>query len=101
MTGQIAAGAVLTIFTTGRGTPCGFAGPTFRISSNTDLALKKFGWIDFNAGKMLDTVTENEQNLLSDELYKMIMATINGKYYTRNEVNGYYQMGILRDGVTL
>ena len=41
VTGQIAAGAVLTIFTTGRGTPCGFAGPTFRLSSNTALAKKK------------------------------------------------------------
>lgn len=50
---------------------------------------------------MLDTVTENEQNLLDDELYKTIISTINGKYYTRNEVSGYYQMGILRDGVTL
>ena len=43
VTGQIAAGAVLTIFTTGRGTPCGFAGPTFRLSSNTALATKKNG----------------------------------------------------------
>lgn len=101
VTGQIAAGAVLTIFTTGRGTPCGFAGPTFRISSNSQLATKKYGWIDFDAGRMLTLSTENDQNKLCDELYNMIINTVNGNYITRNEINGYYQMGILRDGVTL
>lgn len=101
VTGQIAAGAVLTIFTTGRGTPCGFAGPTFRISSNTQLASKKTGWIDFDAGRMLDIASDNDQELLDEALYNKIIDTVNGKYSTRNEVNGYYQMGILRDGVTL
>lgn len=101
VTGQIAAGAVLTIFTTGRGTPCGFAGPTFRISSNTNLAKKKTSWIDFDAGKMLNITSEYEQNMLDKELYSMILSTVNGEYATRNEINGYYQMGILRDGVTL
>ncbi len=101
VTGQIAAGAVLTIFTTGRGTPCGFAGPTFRLSSNSKLAAKKTSWIDFDAGRMLNITAENEQQILDDELYNKILQTINGEYTTRNEVNGYYQMGILRDGVTL
>jgi len=101
VTGQIAAGAVLTIFTTGRGTPCGFAGPTFRISSNTALATKKSGWIDFDAGRMLNLTKEAEQKELQDELYNKVIETINGSYITRNELNGYYQMGILRDGVTL
>ncbi len=101
VTGQIAAGAVLTIFTTGRGTPCGFAGPTFRLSSNTKLATKKSNWIDFDAGRMLNITTENEQQILNEELYKTVLSTINGEYITRNEINGYYQMGILRDGVTL
>ena len=31
----------------------------------------------------------------------MIIETANGTYRTRNEENGYYQIGILRDGVTL
>lgn len=101
VTGQIAAGAVLTIFTTGRGTPCGFAGPTFRLSSNSKLSAKKTSWIDFDAGRMLNVTSEDEQQILDDELYNLVLATVNGKYATRNEVNGYYQMGILRDGVTL
>lgn len=101
ITGQIAAGAVLTIFTTGRGTPCGFAGPTFRLSSNNRLAIKKSGWIDFNAGVLLDHPSLEDLCIFSQELYEKIIDSCNGKYYTRNEENGYYQMSFLRDGVTL
>lgn len=100
VTGQIAAGAVLTIFTTGRGTPCGFAGPTFRLSSNTALAKKKAGWIDYDAGRLLGADSA-EVSQLNKELCDAVMATVNGDYRTRNEVNGYYQMGIMKDGVTL
>lgn len=101
ITGQIAAGAVLTVFTTGRGTPCGFAGPTFRLSSNTALAEKKPGWIDFDAGRITDMPDEKDREALRAELYDKVLETVNGKYYTRNEKNGYYQIGILKDGVTL
>ena len=101
ITAQIAAGAVLTVFTTGRGTPCGFAGPLFRISSNSALASKKPGWIDFDAGRMLRTDCTGDIKKLEEELYNMVLETANGKYKTCNEKNGYYQMGILKDGVTL
>lgn len=101
VTGQIAAGAVLTIFTTGRGTPCGFAGPTFRLSSNSRLAEKKSGWIDFDAGVLLNYPSEKSLAEYTQQLYQAILNTCNGDYQTKNEKNGYYQMGILRDGVTL
>ncbi len=101
VTGQIAAGAVLTIFTTGRGTPCGFAGPTFRLSSNSRLAAKKSGWIDFDAGVLLERDSPEDLAELTDRLYRAVLDTCGGAYRTRNEENGYYQMGILRDGVTL
>ena len=101
VTGQIASGAVLTIFTTGRGTPCGFAGPTFRLSSNTALAQKKPHWIDYDAGRLLSAATSEAVDALNQELYDAIMSTVNGDYRTCNEKNSYYQMGILRDGVTL
>ncbi|MBN7772987.1 UxaA family hydrolase [Clostridium aminobutyricum] len=101
VTGQIAAGAVLTIFTTGRGTPCGFAGPTFRLSSNTALATKKKSWIDYDAGRLLSAKTSEQIEALNKELYDSILATANGEYKTKNEMNEYYQMGILKDGVTL
>lgn len=101
VTGQIAAGAVLTVFTTGRGTPCGFAGPTFRLSSNSRLAQKKRGWIDFDAGVLLAQASDEALQGFTRQLYDAVLDTCNGKYHTRNEENGYYQMGILRDGVTL
>ena len=101
ITGQIAAGAVLTIFTTGRGTPCGFAGPTFRLSSNTALAEKKPHWTDYDAGRLLAASAPEAVDALNEELYNGVMSAVNGTYQTCNEKDGYYQMGILRDGVTL
>lgn len=101
VTGQIAAGAVLTLFTTGRGTPTGFAGPTFRLASNTALATRKPNWIDFDAGRLLKATTAEEKAQLNEELYQQVMDVVNGKTKTRNEKNGYYMMGGLKDGVVL
>ena len=47
-------GAQIVLFTTGRGTPFASAVPTVKVSSNTQLSEKKKGWIDFNAGKLLE-----------------------------------------------
>lgn len=98
---QVAAGAVLTIFTTGRGTPCGFASPVFRIASNSAIAARKPHWNDFNAGRLLDAKTPEETEALNQELYDAIMATVNGTYRTCTEKNGFYMLGALKDGVTL
>lgn len=97
ITGQMAAGAVLLLFTTGRGTPAGFIGPTFRLSTNNVLYNKKPGWNDFNAGRILNG---EDPDALAEELYEAVLATCEGKYRTKNEINGYYQMGIFKDGVT-
>ena len=97
ITGQVAAGSVLILFTTGRGTPAGFVGPTFRLSTNNVLFKKKPGWNDFNAGRIL---TGEAPEDLAEELYEMVMATCEGKYRTKNELHGFYQMGVFKDGVT-
>ena len=68
ITAQVAAGAVLIIFTTGRGTPTGFSAPTFRISSNSALASRKPQWIDYDAGRILDAQTQEEVSALDEEL---------------------------------
>ena len=96
ITAQVAAGSVLTLFTTGRGTPCGFIGPTFRLASNSTLYNRKPDWNDFNAGRIVDG---EDPNALSEELYEAIIATCEGRYRTKNEVNGYYSIGIFKDGV--
>jgi len=96
ITAQVAAGSVLTLFTTGRGTPAGFIGPTFRLSSNSALYNRKRNWNDFNAGRIVDG---EDPAALTEELYEDVIATCEGRYHTKNELHGYYLMGIFKDGV--
>ena len=49
-------GCHMVLFTTGRGTPFGTYVPTMKVSTNSTLAKNKPGWIDFNAG----VIVENE-----------------------------------------
>src|SRR5262249_4867999 len=82
-TALVAAGATVLLFTTGRGTPLGFPVPTLKISSNTALARKKPGWIDFDAGAVLegDAVADAGEKLL-----RLVIDTASGKE-ARNEIN--------------
>lgn len=89
VTNLTAAGCHLILFTTGRGTPLGAPVPTIKISTNTKLADKKTGWIDFDA-----------QSGKEDDLFTLIVDTANGKE-TKNEINGYREIAIFKDGVTL
>lgn len=89
VTNLTAAGCHMILFTTGRGTPLGAPVPTIKISTNTKLADKKAGWIDFDA-----------QSGKDDELFRLIMDTANGKE-TKNETNGYREIAVFKDGVTL
>ncbi|MFZ5944478.1 MAG: UxaA family hydrolase [Bacillota bacterium] len=98
VTAQFAAGCNLMIFTTGRGTPGGFAGPTLRISTNSQLYERKKHWNDFNAGELLSG--ENIDNLAA-RLLDLIIKVASGEVKTMTEKNNYYEIGILRDGVTL
>lgn len=93
-TNLMASGAHLILFTTGRGTPLGSAVPTVKISTNTALAEKKKNWIDFDAGVVL------EGNDSTDELFDFVMEVASGKQ-TKNEIFGYEEIAIFKDGVTL
>ena len=97
-TALAAAGAHIVMFTTGRGTPLGVPVPTMKISSNTALAERKKGWIDFNAGRLLSEGISLDN--LGDELYDYILAVASG-CETQNEKNGYREIGIWKSGVTL
>lgn len=91
------ADAVIILFTTGRGTPLGAPVPTIKISTNSDLYKKKKSWIDFNAGTLLEGETfEN----VKDNLFNLIIDVANGKK-TLNELNGYEEIAIFKDGITL
>lgn len=93
ITNLTAVGCHIILFTTGRGTPLGAPVPTIKISTNTTLAERKSNWIDFDAGKCL------EQNC-DDGLLNLMIETANGKE-TKNEENGYREIAVFKDGVTL
>ena len=97
-TALTAAGAHLILFTTGRGTPFGAPAPTMKISSNTPLATKKSGWIDFNAGVVADgTRTLNEA---AQDLMALVLEVASGKQ-TKTEEKGFREISIFKGGVTL
>ncbi len=98
VTGLTAAGAHLVLFTTGRGNPLGSPVPTVKISSNSPLAVRKPHWIDFDAGRLLHGSTMPE---LTEELLKYILDVASGRQTTCNERNGYREIIILKDGVTV
>mgnify|MGYP001616932923 CR=1 FL=1 len=91
-----AAGATLTLFSTGRGTPLGSPVPTVKIASNSALADRKPGWIDFDAGRVL----QEGMDAAADALLAHIVAIASGAP-ARNEVNDERAIGIWKRGVTL
>ena len=95
-TALTAAGATAILFTTGRGTPLGFPAPTLKIASNSALAGRKTGWIDFDAGQVLDTGFDGA----ADALLDLIAATASGAP-TKAEVNEERDIAIWKSGVTL
>lgn len=96
-TALVASGAHIILFTTGRGTPFGCPVPTIKISSNTELFNKKGGWIDFDAGRLLE---DGSLYTLALELYDLVLEVASGKK-VKNEVNGYRDIAIFKQGVTL
>ncbi len=91
-------GAQLVLFSTGRGTPFGCPVPTVKIASNSPLAQKKHNWIDFDAGRLLSGKTLDE---LGQELMALVLSIASGETQTRNEINGFHDLAIFKQGVTL
>ncbi len=93
-TNLMAAGVHLILFTTGRGTPLGAPVPTVKLATNRALAEKKKNWIDFDASPTLDGLD------LRDTLLDYVLAVAEGER-TKNEIYGYEEISIFKDGVTL
>jgi altronate hydrolase len=89
----------MLLFSTGRGTPMGFPVPTIKISTNTPIAHRKAGWIDFNAGLLAEGTAT--MDALADELYRLVLEVASGRIRTRTELNGFREISIWKDGVTL
>jgi len=94
VTNLTASGCHLILFTTGRGTPLGAPVPTVKISTNTPLYTKKPNWIDFNAGEII-----NGKNL-DNVFFEYVIEIASGKE-TNNERNGYREISVFKNGVTL
>lgn len=90
-------GCHMVLFTTGRGTPFGTFVPTMKISTNSKLAALKPGWIDFNAGVILENQTM--QSTL-ESFADYIIRVANGEL-VNNEKKGYREIAIFKNGVTL
>ena len=86
-TGQVAAGANLICFTTGRGSVYGCKPtPSVKIASNTPIYNRMSDDIDLNCGTIIDgeeTVEEAGRRIFNE-----ILATASGKL-TRSEIHGF------------
>ncbi|MDR3189225.1 MAG: altronate dehydratase family protein [Prevotellaceae bacterium] len=92
-----ASGCHMVLFTTGRGTPFGSFVPTIKISTNTPLFQSKPGWIDFNAG----SIVENEPMYAAAErLIAYLIGVANGERVNTEKKN-FREIAIFKTGVTL
>ncbi len=95
VTNLTAVGCHMILFTTGRGTPLGAPVPTVKIATNTALAQQKPHWVDFDAQPAL-----TDADGTADALFSLVLETANGAM-TKSEQNGFREIAILKDGVTL
>ncbi len=98
ITGMIAGGAQIVVFTTGRGTPTGSPiAPVIKVTGNPLTYKKMIDNIDVNAGKIIDEgVTVNQ---VGEEIFNEIVEVANGKS-TKAESMGHNEFGIFRIGYT-
>lgn len=96
-TALAAAGCQIVLFTTGRGTPFGTFIPTMKISTNSNLYKNKPNWIDFNAGELVEGT---DMPSLVDKFIDKVLAVASGEK-ANNEKNGYREISIFKNGVTL
>jgi altronate hydrolase len=85
VTGQIAGGCNLVLFTTGRGSVFGSVpAPTIKISTNSTTYNRLQGDMDFNAGRVLEGTPMAEA---AEDLLDLVVAVANGKR-TKSEAQG-------------
>ena len=85
MTGIVAGGANVCVFTTGRGSVYGCKPtPTIKVATNTPLYERMESDMDLNAGRILDGTSVEA---VGRELFELILATASGKP-TKSEGHG-------------
>jgi altronate hydrolase len=85
MTGIVAGGANVCVFTTGRGSVYGCKpAPCIKVATNTPLFNKMESDMDVNAGRILEGTSVEE---VGQEIFELILATASGKQ-TKSEIHG-------------
>nr|WP_144555024.1 UxaA family hydrolase [Bacillus sp. X1(2014)] len=98
MTGMVAGGAQVVLFTTGRGTPTGSPiAPVIKISTNTGIFDRMSENIDLNAG----TIIEGKESIetVGQRIFDEITKVSSGKL-TKAEILKQHDFGIWRIGPT-
>jgi altronate dehydratase large subunit len=98
VTGMVAGGAQVVIFTTGRGTPTGCPiAPVIKVTGNSATYGRMTGNIDINAGVAIDQGIDI--HTIAADLLEELVAVCNGKT-TKAENLGHREMAIFRVGQT-
>jgi altronate hydrolase len=85
VTGQVAGGANVVVFTTGRGSVFGFKpAPSIKVATNTTLYNNMTGDMDINAGIVLDGVSVQE---VGRQILEEVIAVASGKQ-SKSEAQG-------------
>jgi altronate hydrolase len=88
-TGQVAGGANMIVFTTGRGSAYGCApSPSLKLATNTDLWRRQEEDIDINCGGIADGSATIEE--VGERIFELILATASGQK-SKSELAGYGQ----------
>jgi altronate hydrolase len=88
-TGQVAGGANLICFTTGRGSAYGCSpSPSLKLSTNTALWLKQEDDIDINCGEVIDGTASIDE--MGERIFRLMLRTASGDK-SKSEIHGYGQ----------
>ena len=88
-TGQVAGGANMIVFTTGRGSAYGCApSPSLKLSTNTTLWVRQEEDIDLNCGEIADGSASVDE--VGERLFRLMLDTASGTK-TKSERHGYGQ----------
>ena len=88
-TGQVAGGANMICFTTGRGSAYGCApAPSLKLSTNTALWQRQEDDMDINCGEIIDGSASIEQ--MGQRIFELVLATASGTR-SKSELHGYGQ----------
>ena len=88
VTGQVASGCNLVVFTTGRGSAFGFKpAPSVKIATNSDLYARQEPDMDINAGVVLDGLTLDD---LGQQIFEKMLAVASGEQ-SKSEAAGVGQ----------